>query len=474
MRKAAGTYFPVGIGSISSYLKKNGYDVTFVDPNAQPGLDIEKIVELIGKARPLLVGISFMTPQFRSARKISDAIKKYLPETKIVLGGAHPSALPDKTLEQIQTADFVISGEGEDTTLELMRSLEAGDVRFHGIKGISWRENGKIVINELRPPIEDLDSLPYTDRGLIDQSLYHAQSFLSYSSKAMAIYTSRGCPGRCVFCASGHRLRSKVRLRSIDNVMGEVEYLKKKFSIDYLLIKDDVFTLNKARVSEFCAAMRKDFPGMKWHCMIRVNSVDRGILTEMKASGLNDVFVGIESGNDDILRRSQKGISTQAARKTVEECYELGIRTYGSFIVGLPGDTRETIAQTIDFACSIPLTMAGFSILIPYPGTQAYEDYYDPDKDGCEDYSQFIASTGMHYVEGYTGVQRDLLELLPGLLAKAQKSFYLRPEQIMRILRVSTPSMLIGCGKGFFALVNKEICRKFGVLGRKTPIVKGR
>jgi anaerobic magnesium-protoporphyrin IX monomethyl ester cyclase len=468
MRKASGTYFPVGLGYISSSVKKHGYKVFFIDPNVKK-INIDEIKDLVRQKRPALAGISFMTPQFRSAKRLANAIKECAPNVHICLGGAHPSALPRETLEEIGSADFVVCGEGEITTLELLDCLTKNKGRLGDIDGLAWRDHNGININRLRSPIADLDSLPYTDRGLMDQSLYHAQSFLSYSPRAMTIYTSRGCPGRCVFCASGHKLRSHIRLRSIENVMQEIDHMRRQFSVNYLLIKDDVFTLHRSRVEEFCAAVKKRHPGLKWHCMVRVNSVDHELLSKMKDSGLNDVFLGIESGNDEILKNSNKGISVERSRQTVKACAELGIRTYGAFILGLPGDTYETIGQTIDLACSLPLTMAGFSILIPYPGTQVYEEHYKSDKNTPGDYSQFIASSGIHYTEGYTGINSVLLRSLPSLLAKAQRGFYLRPAQIMRIFRASTPSMLLGCFKGFFALINKEAYRHLQRIRRKMP-----
>lgn len=459
MRKAAGTYFPIGLGYISSFVKRRGYDVSFFDPNVED-VTPEDIAELVRQERPAVVGVSFMTPQFYAAKKIIDGIKGCRPDVPIVLGGAHPSVLPKETLVEMPNADFVVFGEGEQTILELLDHLSKGKKQLAEIDGLAWRENGKVVVNRPRELIADLDSLPFPDRDLIDQSLYHAQSFLSYSSRAMTISTSRGCPCRCVFCASGHRFRSHVRERSIANVMKEIDYLRDRFKIDYLLIKDDMFTSHKSRIEEFCSAMLQRHPGLKWHCMVHVNFVDRDLLFTMKSAGLNDVFLGIESGNNEILKKARKGITIERSREMVKACAQLGIRSYGAFILGLPGDTSETIEQTIHFACSLSLTLAGFSILIPYPGTQVFEDYYHPDESKPIDYRQFIASTGIHYVKGYTGVDGVILKTLPNLISRSQKRFYLRPKQIFRILCILTPSMLWGCVKGFLALCSKEIYLK--------------
>ena len=456
MRKTAGTYFPLGLGYISSFVKQYGYDVSFFDPNVQD-ITLEDIVDFVQREKPVLVGISFMTPQFYVAKKFADAIKDSTPDVHIVFGGAHPSVLPKKTLAEISSANFIVSGEGEQTTLELLDHLTKGKKSLAEIDGLAWRKEGEIVVNRPRELIENLDSLLYPDRDLISQSLYHAQSFLSYSLNAMTIYTSRGCPGRCVFCASGHKLRSRVRERSISNVISEIDYLCEKFSINYLLIKDDTFTLRPSRVEEFCEAISERHPTLKWHCMVRVNSVGKRLLAKMKSCGLNDVFLGIESGNNEILKKAKKGISVGKTREVVETCSRLGIRSYGAFILGLPGDTPETIEQTIRFSCSLPLTMAGFSILIPYPGTQVFEEYYRPSVEKPVDYHQFIASTGIHYVEGYTGLDGIDIKALPMLISQALKRFYLRPRQILRMLRFSTPSMLMGFINGFFALFSKEI-----------------
>jgi radical SAM superfamily enzyme YgiQ (UPF0313 family) len=239
--------------------------------------------------------------------------------------------------------------------------------------------------------------------------------------------------------------------------MKEIDYLCQRFDIDYLIIKDDTFTLRKQRVEEFCDAISQRHPSLKWHCMVRVNSVDQRLLSVMKSAGLNDVFFGIESGNNEILKKARKGITVEKTREVVEACDQLRISSYGAFIFGLPCDTAETIEQTIRFACSLPLTMAGFSILIPYPGTQVFEEYYHPDESKPIDYHKFIASTGLHYVEGYTGVEGAVLKKLPVLVSLAQKRFYLRLSQVLRILRFCTPTMLWGCFKGFFALCRKEI-----------------
>ena len=457
MRKAAGRYFPLGIGYISAFVKRHVYRVRFIDPNVR-NITAPEIADLVRHENPLLAGVSFMTPQFFTARGIVDAIKSQSPRTPVVLGGAHPSVMPGRTLEEIPSADFVVYGEGEQTTLELLEALSGGDGSFGRIAGLAWRTGEKVVVNSPRPPLEDLDQLPHLDRELADQSLYHQQGFLSYSKKAAAIHTSRGCPGRCTFCASGHKLASKVREHSLDYVMKEIDDLRRRYDIDYLLIKDDTFTMRRSRVREFCRLIKARHPDLKWHCMGRVNTINADILATMKDAGLNDIFYGIESGNDAILERCCKYITTEQTRRAVEATDRLGIRSYGAFILGLPGETRETIEQTIRFACSLPLTMAGFSILTPYPGTKVFEDNYAGADQEQIDYRSFIASTGMHVVEGYTGLDGLDVHELPKLVAAAQRRFYMRPRQVLRMVRAATPAMFAGYLKGSVALLSKELC----------------
>ncbi len=458
MKKAAGTYFPLGLGYISSYLKERGYDAALIDPDVQ-SVSKEQIAERVAADNPALVGISFMTPQFHTAKDICKAIRKSAPGVQIVLGGAHPSALPEETLAEIPEADFAVVLEGEEASFELMKSLETGAPSLKEIRGLVWRDGDNIVVNEARAPVADLDSLPFPDRGLIDQSLYRVQSFFSYSKNTATIYTSRGCPGKCVFCCSGHRLRAPVRERGMESIMAEIEHIRSEYGADYLMIKDDTFTFRKTRVYEFCDAIEKNHPGLKWHCMGRANTVDFPLLKRMKEAGLNDIFFGIESGNAEIIKRAKKGITPEQSRNAVEACRRLGIRAYGAFILGLPGETRETAEETIRFACSLPLTMAGFSILIPYPGTTVYEEHFDK---GCgpADYSSFVASSGIHYTRAYTGMNGLTPEELPALMARAQRRFYLRPAQIARMIRSASPRMISGYFRGFFSLVAKERFRR--------------
>lgn len=455
-KMAAGVYFPLGLGYIAGNLRKNAHSVRILDPNVQ-GQTLQELARVVGQAGARLAGISFMTPQLPTVRSLCRAIRQENPRLRIVLGGAHPSVMPAQTLTEIPEADFAVAGEGEAPTLDLLRAVSTEGSDFSAIPGLVWRRSGIVVSNAPAPPLADLDALPLPARDLLDQRLYRPQSFLGYSSRVGAIHTSRGCPGRCTFCCSGHRLRAPVRERSIEGVLREIDHLVERYRIDYLLIKDDTFTMRKERVRQFCAALRPRHPRLKWHCMGRVNTVDEALLEEMAAAGLHDIFFGLESGNDQILRRAQKGITTKRARLAVEACDRIGISTYGAFIFGLPGETWTTARETMDFACSLPLTLAGFSVLIPYPGTRCFEQYYRSTPDAPIAYQDFIASTGIHYVREYCGLGEGLaVEDLPGLVSEAQRRFYLRPKQIRRLLRNVTLSKLHGYARGFAALAAKE------------------
>lgn len=455
MRKAAGTYFPLGLGYIAASVRAAGFKASLLDPNVQE-LPPEAIAETVRRRSPLLVGVSFMTPQFDRAHAICRAIAERSPDTPIILGGAHPSVLPEQTLRHIPEASYLAVGEAEGLVVELLKVLAAGQ-RNVRLPGLARSEGGNVIYDGTVSTIQDLDALPYPDRSLVNQSLYRPQSFLSHYQRVGTIYTSRGCPGRCVFCASGHRLRAPIRERSLDSVMDEIAQIRQDHGIEYLLIKDDTFTMRRSRVEEFCRRIGREQPGLKWHCMGRVNTIDESLLRMMKQAGLHDIFLGIESGDDSILRRARKGITTTAAQKAVEACCRAGVRSYGAFIIGLPGETPETAEATIRFACSLPLTMAGFSVLIPYPGTQVYEEHYAEGPNGQAEFSEFIASTGTHYAKGYSGLGEglDVCEL-PALVAEGQKRFYMRPRQVLRMLHHAGPSMVRGYWRGFRALVEKS------------------
>ena len=463
MRKAAGVYYPLGIAYISACAKQKGYKVCFIDPNVQ-SFSNNEIIQKVRELDPILVGVSFMTPQFFTAKDIVDNLKHALPKIPIVLGGAHPSVLKEKTLEEIPSADFIVFGEGEETIVELLDYLAKKGEPLNKIKGLAWKHEGKIKCNDDRPSIPDPDQLPFPDKTLIEQSLYHQQSFLGYSKKIQSIYTTRGCPFRCVFCASGFKLTSQIRERSIDNVMEEIDYMRTQHDFNYLLIKDDVFTIRRSRVIEFCAAIKERHPDLKWHCMANVNTVDAELLAIMKDAGLHDIFFGIESGNPEILKNTLKGTTIKKVWEAVKSCDQLGVRTYGAFILGLPGETYETLEETIEFACALPLTLAGFSILIPYPGTKVYDDYFETVPSQPINYRDFIASSGIHTVKEYKGASGIDPKDLPKYISLAQRRFYLRPRQVFKMLNGANHSITRGYLSGFMALAAKEtflLKRKF-------------
>ena len=458
-RSAAGTQFPIGLGYIAAYVKAHGYTVRFFDPNVQP-ITTEDIARLVEEELPFLVGISFMTPWFFAAKELCRLIKNFSPRTPIVVGGIHPSVMPRQTIQDIPSVDFLIMGEGEETILELMNALSAREKNWRKIKGLVWRNNDEIIFNDLRKPIHDIDILPFPDFTIIDQSLYRLPSFFNHFERYAMIHTSRGCPGRCIFCCSGHRLRTPVRKRSISNVMREIDFLRKHYDIEYLLIRDDTFTLKESRTRAFCDALAYRHPNLKWNCMGRVNSVNYELLAYMKEAGLHDIYYGIESGNDDILHHSRKGITTGQSRRAVEDAARLGIAVVGAFIIGLPNETPKTVEETIRFACSLPLTMALFALLMPYPGTKIFEDYCEFDPDIPIDFSKFIHTTGISVIDEYKGLNGLPIDRLPDLVAEAQRRFYIRPGQVLRMLRHLNLSMLRGYGRGFIGFLSKEFTRR--------------
>lgn len=359
---------PLGILYIAAVLEKEGYKVQVFDVFSH---EEKEFVEKLVKFKPDLIGLSVSTTQLTHAKRISNILRKKLPETSIVCGGVHVTALPSESLKELN-ADFAVVGEGEYTMLDLCDKLESGN-SLHKVKSLVYKKNGEIVQNERRELIENLNELPFPARHLLDFEWYLIPPGSIrgvWLKRATTLITSRGCPYRCIYCGSNLIFGRKVRRRSVENVIAEIEYIEDVYKIDGMWFLDDTFTLNKKWAIDFCRKLRKNKIDLTWGCQTRVNAVSEDLLVEMKKSGCIQLDVGVESGSEKILNVLQKDTNPIQIKNTFSIAKKVGVRTMASFMIGNPEETIEDIIKTRELAKKINPDFTFFFFTTPYPGTK--------------------------------------------------------------------------------------------------------
>jgi radical SAM superfamily enzyme YgiQ (UPF0313 family) len=354
---------PFGLISLAAYLRDNGVDVTIYDCIVNPS-DEPLILEAVEKFAPDAVGTTAVTMNVNPAIKILTAIKQRFPEIVTLMGGPHVTFDADGVLGTSPAVDMIVRGEGEITTLELMNSLAARD--FDEIKGISFRKGDAIVHNPGRDFIADINVLPFPARDLVQLSKYRALGL------PVNMVTSRGCPFECVFCVGSRMVGRRVRYFSVERVVDEFEMLS-KMKFRQINIVDDLFTSNRERCVKICDEINRRGIVHEWTAFARVDTVSPELLEKMKGAGCTTLCFGIESGNQKILDKVKKKISLDMCEKAVAMCKDAGIMPMTSYILGLPGETPETVTETLAFAKRLSPSY-GFHILAPFPGTEIREN----------------------------------------------------------------------------------------------------
>jgi anaerobic magnesium-protoporphyrin IX monomethyl ester cyclase len=349
----------LSLGYMAAVLERNGVEVTIIDSQFE-GLTLAQTIDRARRTGATIFGITAMTHEVRRAHEVAAAIKETIPNSIVILGGPHGTALPMKTMEDFPAFDYLVIGEGESTIIELVDALKP-DSELDGIKGLAFRRNGSIIVNEKRGWIEDLDSLPFP--------AWH----LYPPARAYPVFTARGCPFKCAFCM--RVLGTKVRYRSTQNIVDELQWLSDNFHPRRFVIQDETFTMNLKRTREMADSIieRGLHKRMKWDIQTRVDLSDYDLFRRLTDAGCDLVGLGIESGNDAVLQRIGKGVSTEQAEKAVRAAKKAGLMTSAYYIIGHPSETREDILETINFATKLNTTEVVFGLMVPYPGTEIYQ-----------------------------------------------------------------------------------------------------
>jgi len=424
---------PMGLALIAALLEKEGYAVTVVDGNALQ-LKAEEITQLVSDAD--IVGLSATTPTINIATALAHHLRQAKPGLTIILGGPHPTLLPEATMRAAPDIDVVVKGEGEATIIELLQSLESKQP-LDKIPGISYRQDGKIASTKARPITLDLDSLPFLAYHLLPWQRYKPRPPRGRLSPFAALLTSRGCPYRCNYCSKAI-FGQKFRGQSPGRVVDEIAYLKQQFGIKEFAFYDDVFSLDQKRACAIADEILKRGLKIDWTCETRVNLVDRELLSHLKQAGCYSVAYGIESGSQKIIDIINKEITLEQAEEAVRLSHEVGLQTIGYFMIGNPGETPETIRQTIQFAKRLKLDFVQFSVTIPYPGSKLYELYLDGSKVDDIPWESFVyADLDKKTTPVFENSQLSR-EALAYWLKRAYQEFYLRPGYIWQRMRQTT------------------------------------
>ena len=411
MGNVGGFLPPLGLLYMAAVLEKGGHTVNIMDCPVND-YRINHIIEKIASFKPDVIGLGAITSLANVTKGIVSRIKKDFPDVTIMIGGPHATILPQE-LASFEGVDIVLVDEADGVINDIITDLP----KYKKMKIVQC---GKV---------KDLDALPYPARHLVEMKKYTSlPNSYKTTPHVHQMVTSRGCPYTCTFCFDA---LGKFRQRSVSNVIGEIKQLMDLYGYKEIAFWDDILTLNKKWVYEFCDALDNEGIKLVWSCYTRLNLVDLPLLKRMKEAGCWNIFYGIEAGDQELLDNMKKLMKLDDMRKAVRWTQEAGIEIRGSFMVGLPGETPEKARKTIDFAIELEPDYAQFSICTPYPGTQlwnTYKQYGTLDKT----YMDYHGWSPVFVPFGYKNKEE-----LMAIHKEAFKRFYMRPKYVLgRLLKL--------------------------------------
>ena len=450
-------YPALGVMWIAAMLERAGHEVEIIDMDADDA-DPDVILTRLGEGRFDILGLTAVTPTYPNAVQIATAAKARFPHVTTILGGIHATVDPLPCAREA-VFDFVAVGEAEVTAVELVDAIMAGVTDVSAIKGLVYRDaGGTVVASGARALVPDLDDYPYPALHLIQHLGKYAPPDATVFPAA-PIMVSRGCPGQCTYCQTKNIFGRRTRFRSPENVIGEIRRLVYEHGVKEIHFLDDVITANRKFVRAFCDLLKREPYSLRLQVAngLRADMVNEEILTALRDVGLSNVGFGVESGNDRVLKIIKKGISKDQVRKAVQTAKSLGLETWAFFLFGLPGDTEESIRDTVDFAIELNPKYAKFAILKPFPGSEAY---YQLDEKGLvdnRDYSQYgVYTPPVHHLETVSQ------ERIFALQQQAVRRFYLRPSKMLEHARDirSFGKFISFVRGGFFVLGQMRLRRR--------------
>lgn len=360
-------FMPMGLAYIAAGLRKNGIDTGIIDASSYSWAKLGKVIK---EHSPKIAGFSCWTIERQECFRAARLAKELLPDVKIICGGHHATALPEHMFT-LANADAVVMGEGEETTLALVKALLNGDP-LSGINGIAYKNGDKIVVNPAGGFTKNLDDMPFPVYGDFDFDEYIGLPEVNV--KAAALITSRGCPYKCTFCSAPKFWERKWRYRSAENVLDEIEMLYRDYGVKGYMFFDDNFAINKERAIKICEGIIERAMNIRFVICSHVNQINEEVLKWMKKAGCYRIDFGVESGSPKMLKNIKKGQTVEQIRRAFKMTHAAGINPRAYLMVGNPGEDETTIQETVDLMKEIkPFGTTSGQILWVLPDTELYE-----------------------------------------------------------------------------------------------------
>ncbi|MCD4777184.1 MAG: B12-binding domain-containing radical SAM protein [Candidatus Aegiribacteria sp.] len=418
---------PLGLGMLAAISKNLDRQVEVFDMSFR-SRPFKDLTTELARFQPDTVGISIMTPQLADACRVADLVREYMPEALIVAGGPHATVLPDDTIRRTG-ADLVYSGEAEIAWKALLSGEEPSN-----IQGMTMIKDGEILTIPGLLLTEDLDTLPLPDRSVFDMEKYFASWYsmdrVNPGLRGTSVMATRGCPFKCTFCQPtlSEIFGRKIRRRSPESIIGELESLIDNYGIDAFMFEDSTFILDAGWVGSICKLMIERELNLRWCCNVRADLLTEDLLDIMIEAGLSKINMGVESASQRVLDEIyEKGITVEGVRRALRMAKERGVYVQGYFMLGAPGESREEMKKTIRFASREPFDDALFDITTPFPHTELWERTKGLIRKDFEDFDCFHSS--VYELEGF---KPDEIEKIK---KKAFWRFYLHPTRILQTLK---------------------------------------
>jgi len=416
---------PLGLACIGGSLSLNGHEVKLFDFNIYGN---DNFIEVLNIFAPDFVGITFVTPLIKEAKRISDINKKINKKIVIIGGGPHCSSFPESSVREA-LLDIGVVGEGDFLINEIVSGKDLSQ-----IKGIVYKKGNEIIVNERESFIKDLDSLPFPAYSLYEKEKYKVPPAIARKNPVAWLETSRGCVYGCTYCNKSC-FGKTFRVKSPERVIEEFVKIK-NLGFREIHLTDDGFTTNIKRAKKICDLLIKSSVNIGWSTItgIRVDRVDFELLEKMRQAGCYRVYFGIESGNQTILNNIKKGTTLEQIRKAVFLAKKAKLEVAGYFMIGLPGESEETMQETINFAKSLDLDLAKISITIPLPATEIFNDL---DKKGLiktHDWEKFKFYSTPSTIYDHQNLSWPTIEKY---YSKFYREIYLNPKFILKRIKKS-------------------------------------